>query len=343
MFDPKIRDGNLPTGKGTFMWLLPRLVSQFGSVDAMVNRLVDDGYQWVCVKAQHGYALGCSPSYDPPKQIEILDEFVPAAEAAGLEMHGWGYNFGNTTAIRKLNDQQGKEIARIVEALVRWQFRSWTVNAEYTFKVSGGATAASSLMTTLRQTIAANPEEIDVPIGLSSYKFVSSHPDFPFIHFLVNCDFSAPQVYWQLSRYPVEQLQKSVGEWNAVMTLPIVASGTLYPEGSWWPTGEQVMQFSEAAKAMQEVIATNYWEHYYPFRYQKQDLIDALANFDWPSIPVGGEEPPDPGNGEPPVPGDDLIEDLREKIAQAEVQLLQAKAALQQAEATLQQAEDLLP
>jgi hypothetical protein len=343
MINPKIRDGNLPTGKGTFVWLLPRLVDLFGSVGAMVEKLVEDDYQWVCVKAQHGYVLGCSPSYDPAAQIEILDEFVPAAEEAGIEMHGWGYNFGNTTAFRRWNDQQGKEIARIVEALVRWRFRSWTVNAEHDFKASGGRTAATTLINSLRESLAAHLEEIDVPIGLSSYKFISSHPDFPFSAFLQSCDFSGPQVYWQLSRFPVDQLEKSVGEWTAVADLPVVPAGTLYPEGSWWPTGEQVTQFNEAAKAMENVIGTNYWEYYYPVRYNKDDLTTALASFDWPSIPMDDDPPPDPGNGQPPDPGDVDLENLRLLVSQAKEQLQQAKAALQQAEETLQQAEDLLP
>jgi hypothetical protein len=336
MFNPKIRDGNLPTGKGTFFWLMPRLVDLFGSVDALVDKLVEDGFQWVMVKAQHGYALGCSPSYDPAAQISLLDQFVPAAEEAEIQVHGWGYNFGNTTAYRRWNDQQGKETARIVEALVRWRFRSWTLNAEHNFKVSGGNTAAIDLTNLVRETLAAHPEEIDVPVGLSSYRYVSSHPDFPFQGFLQGCDFSSPQVYWQLSRFPVDQLVKSVGEWNAVVELPIVAAGTVYPEGSWWPTGDQLRLFNEAAKAMPEVIATCYWEHYYPYHNEKNDLIAALAEFDWPSIPVEEELPPDPGEEEPPVPGDDVLESIQELIGQA-------KEMLQQAEALLQQAEDLLP
>jgi hypothetical protein len=225
-----------------------------------------------------------------------LDELVPAAEAAGIEMHGWGYNFGNTSAFRRWNDQQGKETARIVEALVRWRFRSWTLNAESEFKVSGGNTAAFNLTNLVRETLAAQTDGIDVPIGLSSYRFVSAHqpwqgkPGFPFWGFLQGCDFSGPQVYWQKSNFPVDQLVKSVREWNAVAELPIVAAGTIYPEGEWWPTGEHVIRFSEAAKEMPEVIATCYWAHYYPLKFKRADLIAGLKKFDWPAMKIEEEE-----------------------------------------------------
>jgi len=274
----KIRDGNLPQGKGTFTWLLPRLVSYFGSVDALIRQLVDDGYQWVAPKAQHGYLLGSG--YDD-NQIHLLDEFVPKAEEAGIEVHGWGYNYGNTNTWRKTTNQQQKETDRIVEAMVRWRFRSWMLNAESEFKVSGGNTAAVNLTNLVRETLAAHPEDIDVPIGLSSYRFTSSHPEFPFAGFLQGCDFSSPQVYWQESKYPVEQLEKSVSEWNAVKVLPIVAAGTVYPSGTWRPTGEQVTAFNNRAKEMPEVIATCYWEHYYPFKYGYTDVLDALSDFVW--------------------------------------------------------------
>jgi hypothetical protein len=259
---------------------------------ALVDELQKSGYQWVCVKAQHGYALGCSPSYDTKAQIELLDGFVPTAEGAGIEIHGWGYNFGNTTTWRKLNNQQGKETDRIVEALIRWRFRSWTLNAEHNFKVTGGNTAAVNLVNLVRETLETHPEDIDVPIGLSSYRFPSSHTDFPFAGFLQNCDFAAPQVYWQKSKYAVDQLEKSVKEWKAIEDLPFVVAGTVYPEGEWWPTGEQVRAFNQAAKNMPEVIATCYWEHYYPYHNKRQDLIDALNDFVWEQKP---EEPtPEP-------------------------------------------------
>lgn len=300
-FEIKIRDGNLPTGKGMFIWLLPRLEILFGSMGAMVDQLAADGFQWVCVKAQHGYELGCSPSYDPPAQIRLLDELVPALEQAGIEAHAWGYNFGNTTNWRKFNDQEGKEIARIEEAMVRWRFRSWTLNAEPEFKVQGGNTAAVNLVNNLGDALAANPEGIDVPIGLSSYRFVSAHsawgnePGFPFWGFLQGCDFAAPQVYWQKSNYPIDQLVRSVNEWKAVADLPFVVAGTVYPEGSWWPTGDQVLRFSEAAKEMDNVVAICYWEHYYPLKYQKTELVAALQVFDWPAVVLEPEvvEPPE--------------------------------------------------
>lgn len=297
----KIRDGNLPTGKGTFIWLLPRLIDQFGSMGALVDQLVEDGYQWVTIKAQHGYLLGISSSYSSrDRHIALLDEFCPLAEASGIEVHGWGYNYGNTSTWRKITNQQQKETNRIVEAMVRWRFRSWLLNAESEFKVKGGNTAAVNLTNLVRETLETHPERVNVPIGISSYRFPSSHNTwaggygFPFWGFLQGCDFSNPQVYWQKKSNSVEQLEKSVKEWNEIVELPIVAAGTIYPEGDWRPTGEQVMLFNERCKEMPEVIATCYWEHWYPFKYNYTDIISVLAAFDWQSTGEDSQVEPEP-------------------------------------------------
>jgi hypothetical protein len=291
-FEIKIRDGNLPTGKGTFLWLLPRLVELFGSLGGLVDQLAEDGYQWVCIKAHDGTLFGSG--YDD-NQVELLDQIIPLLDAVNIEAHGWGYNYGNTTNWLKFNDQQGKETARIVEALVRWPFRSWTLNAEKEFKVTGGNTAAVNLINLVRETLSTHPDGIDVPVGLSTFRFVSSHPEFPFAGFLGGCDFAGPQVYWQGSNFPVDQLVRSVNEWKAIADLPMVVAGTTYPEGAWWPTGDQLVRFNEAAKEMENVIATCYWEHYYPLKYEKEDLVAALQVFDWPAVVLEEEveEPPE--------------------------------------------------
>jgi hypothetical protein len=296
-----IRDGKLPTGKGMFLWLLPRLVERFGSVQQLVAYLEGAGYAWVCIQAQHGHSLGCSKSYDPQAQIHILDKLVPLLKEANIEVHGWGYIFGNTKLAFLRNRQQARENARIAEAIERWGFSSWTINAEGDHKVKDGDRYAREQMVALRELLETHPARIDVPLGISSYRFVSSHGQwkdkhgFPFQAFADYCDFGAPQVYWVQSNYPVDQLLKSVREWRALRPgedWPLVVAGTVYPHGSWWPTGAQLKAFNDMCKKLPEVIGVNYWELYYPFKYNRIDLASELASFQWPAY-MSDDDPVD--------------------------------------------------
>jgi hypothetical protein len=292
----KIRDGNLPIGKGTFIYRLTNLAQTFPSLRALVDQLVRDGYQWVAIKAQDGYMLGAG-YYDD--EVRLLDTFVPMLEKAGIEAHGWGYCYGNTNLWRRTRNWHKMESDRIVEALIRWRFRSWMVDVEKEFKIENASTIAKNLMSLIKTKLVSHPAGIDVPIGLSSYRHPSEHNTwsggwgFPFGAFLQYCDFSNPQVYWVGKNNVEEQTEQAVREWNEIKELSIVAAGTIYrdPRTGWRPTGDQVARFNVLCKEMPEVIATCYWEHREPFARGYNDIITALSEFDWRATTEPEPEP----------------------------------------------------
>jgi hypothetical protein len=198
-----------------------------------------------------------------------------------------------------------KEIAAIMEMIRRYKPLSHMVNAESHFK-GQDPKHARSLMIELDAAKSATPET-DIPIGFSSYKYPSSH-DIPWSEFLSRSDFYSPQVYWQkrttLSA-PVEELNRSLDGWLSYGSKPVVAAGTMYPEGSWYPTAEQVFAFSQACKDDQRVQGVLFWEWEYPWKYKNEmpGVIDAYEAFKWETAP-------------PPPPGVVTIELTKEWVAQ---------------------------
>jgi hypothetical protein len=272
---------NLPKGKGQFLWLLDRL--EGGDMVKLADRLAHEGYRWVCVKMQDGILHFAG--YKPYRQQELLALLVPELERVGIELHGWGFIYGQSPYTgRSLVSQ---EIAITLEVIERWQPVSWHINAEYAYKHSGAASHADAYCKAIKQ---AHPE---LAMGLSSYKFPKQHPELPFWAFAPHLDFWAPQVYWQKAYNPIEQLSRSIDEYKAIRELPFVCAGTLYPEGTWWPTAQQVLDFSESCKARPEVVAVYYWEYHYLI-YRPANRA-ALITFEWEQSELP-PEPPEQGN-----------------------------------------------
>lgn len=272
----KIRNGEIPTGKGDYIYVIERLVKWYGSLEKFVDAYYAAGFEWMFIKIFNGYVEGTGGGkYDTNSegksiQMVLLDALMPLLYAKGIKAHAWGYCFGNTTPYRKWKKQDHLESDLAVNILRRYAergtpFLSFTVNGEKELKNGGGAVApAYSLMSRVTTKLKSDPL-IDVPVGFSSFRFPSLH-NLPWETILEFCDFGQPQIYWQGSDNVEEQTIKSIQEWIEIKDIPQVVAGTTYThDGVWWPTPEHQQEFIDTLKiyTYDQVPAVCWWEHYY--------------------------------------------------------------------------------
>jgi len=302
----KIRDGKLPEGKGMFIWILSRCAG--GDMARLVKMCIDADLKWISIKVAHGTSVYKGSWYLGNKQQALLDLLVPLAKAAGIEIHFWGYTYGV---------RPGKEVGPIIEMLTRHRPNSYTINAENEYKCSAGKQAAIDHASGIRwaMSVSSSDDIPDIPIALSSYRWPSVHPEFPWSEFMPFIDFHNPQVYWQGADNPSSQLARSVNELRKLKDVPIIPAGTMYPYKSWKPTPDHIFAFCRTAQVL-GLLAVHFWEWYYAEK-KYPELWNALAGFDWIL-----ENPP------PPPPPDDqneiynlALDEFEEKIQAAKEEL----------------------
>ena len=243
----------LPSGQGLFIWKLYNC----GSPESVIARCRDIGLGHLCVK----FADGCADhaageqSYHP-----AIRALMPRARAAGLEVWGWPYIYGN--------DPSGE-----AQAEARWfrelGFDGFIIDAEAEYKNRAGA--AAEYARTLRAEL---PE---ATIALSSYWCPSYHPEFPWAAFDEIVDFHMPQVYWW-HRDPRECLRRSVAELSP-FGKPIVPTGGDFNDRGL--TAADMLAFADEARAL-GLPALNWW-HWEGAR----DLHwTAIKSINWEASPM---------------------------------------------------------
>lgn len=275
----KIRDGKLPTGKGMFIWLLERCSG--GDMNKLVEECLIMKFNWVSIKVANGVSVYKGSYWTGRQQQALLDQVVPLLKAAGIEVHFWGYSYGL---------RPGRESNPILEMIAKHKPLSYTINAEKEYKEPGMANAASVHIKAIKwgMEISASDEIPDIPILLSSYRWPSVHPEFPWRAFADLIDAWNPQVYWQGASNPVDQLIRSVKENQKIKNVPVIPAGTIYPHGNWWPTPAQLRRFDAAAQNL-GLLGVHYWEWYYG-ETKKPELWQEIKTHSWEDLP----EPPTP-------------------------------------------------
>ena len=131
----------------------------------------------------------------------------------------------------------------------------------------------------------------DLPMALSTYRYPLSHPDLPYSAFLEGCDFVMPQVYFEMSHNPVEQLQRSVDQYTSLSPArPIIPTAPTYKRGDWMPTPDDLFRFFDHAKSI-GLTAANAWSWDIAGRAAYTPLWNAVADFDWPGVPPVADMP----------------------------------------------------
>lgn len=251
-------------GKGYFIWKLPKCENANPTAIAKLARSANLTH--VLIKIADGifkYNVDKATLYDyvPPVVSEL--------KRHGIQVWGWHYIYGM--------DPQGE--ARIaIQRVKDLGLDGYVIDAESEFKIAGRATAARTFMTKIRSELSA------VPIALSSFRYPSYHPQFPWKEFLNQCDLNMPQVYWEKAHNPASQLERVVKEFQGMTPYrPLIPTGAAYGAGTWHPTAADIVEFLDKVQALKIPAANFYsWDE---SRGRFPDLWKAVFDYPWGVLP----------------------------------------------------------
>lgn len=256
----------LPQGKGWYIWIL--LDCEYGNPVELVRQAQLAGITHVLIKVSNGTAV-----YNGD-----LAAAVAAFQAAGIEVWAWFYAYGFNPAV---------EATLAVNRTLQYRCTGLVINAEAEWKKAGMKSKALTLTSTLRAGLGPN-----ISIGLSSYRYPTIHPEFPWREFLANVDFVMPQIYHMQAHNPGEQLRRCVQEFKALAPgRPIVPTGAAFKEHGWRAEPVEVYEFLQTAKEL-GFEGVNFWE----WGRTRRDLPacwDVVSAYPWsptpPDVPVDPE------------------------------------------------------
>jgi hypothetical protein len=249
-------------GKGMWIWHVEQCEN--GSSDRIVAVAREAGLQHVVLKIADGG--------DDEYNVDVRP-LVGKLQAAGIEVWGYQYIYGYASV----------EANAAVLAIRRSGVTGFVVDAEAEFKLlSDPSRVARAYMSSLRAQVG-----LEFPLALSSYRYPSYHPQFPWRAFLERCDLAMPQVYWLDSHNPAEQLAESLADYQKITKLPVIPTGAAWRQGEWEATAADVAEFLDAAKGT-GFRAVNFWSWEHARRIPAWQVI---AGYPWTSIPAPEPEP----------------------------------------------------
>jgi len=268
-------------GKGWFIWQIPRC--EGGSPTAIANKAVTSRSTHVAIKiAERTFGFGFDKS-----GRDLVPAVADALRAQGIQVWGWHYIYGE-------NPTGEANIA--IQRCTQLKLDGYIIDAETEFKQPGKAAAARTFMSTLR---AGLP---NLTVALSSFRYPSFHPQLPWSAFLEKCDLNMPQVYWEQSHNPDQQLARCVSEFANTSLVgfvrPVVPTGAAYGVSGWRATADDIRKFYSKALSL-KLPAANLYSWDYATSAGNTDLWEAGANFDWP---LGSQPAPQPTPQPQPVP-----------------------------------------
>jgi murein DD-endopeptidase MepM/ murein hydrolase activator NlpD len=293
-------------GKGFFLWQVKNVLARMGTQSPVeaVRRLKGAGIRHVLVKICDGDEAFPLRSRDANGEQENLTAaFVAALRSAGITVWGWGFVYGSDVAIAAQ-----AEIA--AQRVKHFGFEGFVINAEdygnRRWSFANGADRAEEYVGRLREGLGADSGVI---LGLSSYRYMNFHPNFPFAAFMAGCEVAMPQVYWVAKGEgdAIGNLRESYRQYKerfpSKLFIPTGAAyGESYGSGAdsyfWSASPNQIRRFLDQAQAMALPAATFWsWEHAINDAgnqlYSGSELWDAIGGhrFGTEGAPGGGDEP----------------------------------------------------
>lgn len=258
---------SLPKGLGMYIWQVA--ACEGGNPDAIAANAVIAGLGHLLIKVCDAHYAWNYDKYNN----DLVKPLIPVLKAAGIEPWGWGYVYGN-------NPPAEADVA--IRRVKELGLAGFVVNAEKEFRDrANNKAAATAYMTHLRAGLGDS-----FPIGLSSYRYPSYHPRFPWREFLTSVDINMPQVYWMQASNPGWQLKRCLDEFKAINPWrPMVPTGSAFSEHGWTATGPQITEFLRTAEDL-SLPAANFWS--WQHARSRVELWNAVASYDWP------QEEPEP-------------------------------------------------
>lgn len=251
-------------GKGFYLWQIRR--TEGGSPAAIANLAVQAGLTHVLIKIADG---DNAYNLDPNTGADLVPAVLNALRDRNIAVWGWHYVYG-------YDPQAEADIA--IQRIQGLGVEGYIIDAESQYEEPGRATAARTFMSRLR---AALPT---FPIALSSFRYPTFHPNFPWQAFLEQVDINMPQVYWVAAHNPGDQLTRCLREFEAITPFrPIIPTGSAYLQGDWQPTPAEMVEFMDTARDL-NMAAANFWEWAHTRLYLPA-CWNAIAAYDWPVDP----------------------------------------------------------
>jgi hypothetical protein len=255
------------TGKGFFIWKIPD--AEKGNPTEIAAAAKAAGLTHVLIKIADGsypYNVNRSTGAD------LAAPVVQALRDQKIGVWGWHYVYGNSPT---------GEASIAIRRLEQLNLDGYVIDAEIEYKEPGKANSAKVFLSALRKRFP------NLPVALSSYRFPSYHPQFPWKAFLEGCDLHMPQVYWEQAHNAGAQLRRCVRELQALNPArPVIPTGPAYSAGGWSPTPADLHDFFETSKAL-GLPAVNFfsWDE---CRARLPALWDTIGAHEWspqPSAP----------------------------------------------------------
>jgi hypothetical protein len=265
------------SGKGFFIWKLANCEN--GQPDRIAQRAADAGLDHVLIKIADGVTAFGDPG--------LNRAVVTALHDRNIRVWGWHYIYGK---------QPADEARLAVSQVHAFGLDGFCLDAEAEFTQMGKDSAARTFMTELRGGLPR------LPIAVSSYRYPSLH-QIPWSIFLERCDYNMPQVYWEKSHNPDEQLDRSTKELLALdPPRAVFPTGSAYGAAGWEATPADLRHFLKAARNI-GLTGANFYSWDYAGSSSRTAMWNAVANFDWP--PAANTA--DTGDTPPEEPRDDSL------------------------------------
>jgi len=260
-------------GKGMWIWKIP---SCEGGDPAAIARVAEAaGFTHVMIKI----ANDTRPYNVDSQGRDLVMPVVDALRSKGIGVWGWHYVYGYDPA---------GEAAIAISQTKKFGMDGYIIDAEAEYKLAGREAVARSFMTALRKGLPSKP------VALSSYRWPSWHPTFPFAAFLEKCDLNMPQVYWEQAHNPAAQLRRCLEEFERLSPVrPVIPTGCAYGVGGWAPKPMEMTEFLNTARELKLTAANLYsWDY---ARLNLKSCWETAAAFKWNDIP----NPPPPAKDTP--------------------------------------------
>lgn len=283
-----------PAGVGMWIWIIDSCEN--GDVEAIANKAVEYGIDWVAPKAQQGTAW-----YNNRGQKALLKPLADALHSRGIAVYPWGWIYGKSTygsnpSIARAEGERAFEVIHelnadgyIVDAELDWKRLNLNMGAE-----------APKFMAPL--------EDLSIPVLVSSYRFPNYHRAFPWAAWSATLqpdrgDGWVPQVYWEQDFRLMAgsiQLQQTLDQYTAWGLLnggrSFHPAPAAYSRGTWVATSDQVLHFT---KKVEELSIPSYipwdWQHMWAEHWKG-------LKEDWYHPDAAVIEPPPPPPDLDPVP-----------------------------------------
>jgi hypothetical protein len=259
-------------GKGFYIWKIP--FCNGGDPATIARRAKEAKLSHVMIKIADGASWPYN--FDFNRNVDLVPPVATALKEYGIQVWGWHY-------VRGYNPINEANLA--IQRMRELDLDGYVIDAEIEYKKKGRDRAATTFMREIR---AGLPR---IPIALSTYRFPRTHPEFPYNEFLERCDYSMPQVYFEQSHNPVQQLERTVEQYMSLKhARPVIPTAPAYARGDWRPTIAEITDFFAKAKEM-GLPGANAWSWDFASRDKFLDLWNAVADFDWDSGPPVADMP----------------------------------------------------